>query len=122
MFSKPATTLSDYSSTSTAILRAWMDNMSTFIGNSIPAMANSQAAPPRTLTGAINPSTYQQYSAMDYMTANPMNIQIHRAINGFIVRCGMSEGATYSVHIAKTIEEVNEIITTELVVKKMEGK
>lgn len=123
MFSKPDTTLSDCSNTLTAILRAWMDNMSTFIGKSIPAMANNQVtAPQRTLTGAINPSTYIQYSDMDYMTAHPMNIQIHKANNGFIVRCGMSEGASYSVHIAKTIEEVNEIITTELVVKKMEGK
>jgi hypothetical protein len=100
-----------------------MDNMATSIGNSPVIMTNSQiSAPQRTLTGAINPTTYQQYSAMDYMTAHPMNIQIHRADNGFIVRCGMSEGATYSVHIAKTIEEVNEIITTELVIKKMEGK
>ena len=123
MFSKPAITLSDCSSTLTATLRAWMDNMSTFTGNAIPAMVNNQVtAPQRTLTGAINPNTYQQYSAMDYMTAHPMNIQIHRADNGFIVRCGMSEGASYSVHIAKTIEEVNEIITTELVIKKMEGK
>jgi hypothetical protein len=124
MFSKPATTLRDYSSISTATLRKWMDNMSTFIGNSIPAaVANSQVtAPQKTLTGSINPNTYRAYSDMDYMTAHPMNIQIHRATNGFIVRCGMSEGASYSVHIAKTIEEVNEIITTELVVKKMEGK
>lgn len=115
MFSKPDTTLSDYLSISTATLRHWMDNMAT--------ISNSQiTAPQKTLTGAINPSTYRQYSDMDYMTHNPMNIQVHRAINGFIVRCGVSEGATYSVHIAKTIEEVNEIITTELVVKKMEGK
>jgi hypothetical protein len=100
-----------------------MENMSTFIGNSIPAMINNQVtAPQKTLTGAISPSTYRQYTDMDYMTANPMSIQIHRAANGFVVRCGVDQGASYSVHIAKTIEEVNEIITTELVVKKMEGK
>jgi len=123
MFSKPATTLSDYSSISTATLRHWMDNMSTFIGSSIPAMVNNQVtAPQRTLTGAINPNTYQQYSPMDHITENPMIIQVHRADNGFILRCGMAEGMRYTVHIAKTIEEVNEIITTELVVKKMEGK
>lgn len=123
MFSKPATTLSDCSSTLTATLRAWMDNMSTVTGNAIPVTANSQiSAPQKTLTGSINPNTYRKYADMDYMTHNPMNIQVHRACNGFIVRCGTSEGASYSVHIAKTIEEVNEIITTELVVKKMEGK
>ena len=115
MYSKPDTTLSDCSNISTATLRELMDNMST--------ISNSQVtAPQRTLTGAINPSTYRQYSDMDYMTENPMNIQVHRAANGFIVRCGKAEGMKYTVHIAKTIEEVNEIITTELVVKKMEGK
>lgn len=94
-----------------------MDNMST------THIANNQVtAPQRTLTGAINPQTYRQYSEMDHISDNPMNIQVHRAANGFIVRCGRQEGMKYSVHIAKTIEEVNEIITTELVVKKMEGK
>lgn len=123
MFSKPATTLSDCSSTLTATLRKLMDNMSTVTGNAIPTMVNSQiSAPQKTLTGAINPNTYRQYSPMDHITENPMIIQVHRADNGFILRCGMAEGMRYTVHIAKTIEEVNEIITTELVVKKMEGK
>lgn len=123
MFSKPATTLRDYSSISTATLRKWMDNMSTVTGNAVPVTANSQVTAPRgTLTGAINPNTYRQYSPMDHITENPMIIQVHRADNGFILRCGMAEGMRYTVHIAKTIEEVNEIITTELVVKKMEGK
>ena len=127
MFSKPATTLSVYSNTLTATLRKLMDKMTPTtlsIGNSIPTLnvASNQGMKGVPLTGAINPHTYHQYTEMDYMTANPMNIQIHRAVNGFVVRCGINQGETYSVHIAKTIEEVNEIITTELVLKKMEGK
>jgi hypothetical protein len=51
-----------------------------------------------------------------------MNIQIHKVNNGFVLRCGRQEGGLAEVYIAQTIEEVNQIITTQLVVKKMEGK
>lgn len=123
MFSKPATTLSDYSSISTATLRAWMDNMTTSIGNSIRSMINNQAtAPQKTLTGAISTSTYHVTREMDYLTENPMHIKIHRVANGFVVQIAIQEGARASAHIANTIEEVHEIITTQLVTKKMEGK
>ena len=103
-----------------------MDKMTastTYVGPAVSTMiGNKPSVSNRALTGAINPDTYRQYSDIDYMTPNPMNIQIHRAVNGFVVRCGINQGETYSVHIAKTVEEVNEIITTELVLKKMEGK
>lgn len=123
MFSKPDTTLSDYSSISTATLRHWMDNMSTFIGTSIPNMVNNQVkAPQRTLTGAIDPNTYYATKEMDYITENPMHIKIHRVANGFVVQTVVREGDRHTAHIATTIEEVHEIITTQLVTKKMEGK
>jgi hypothetical protein len=108
------------------MLRKLMDKMTTsttYIGPAVSTMIGNQPLVSNsTLTGAINPNTYHQYTEMDYMTANPMNIQIHRAVNGFVVRCGVNQGNMYTVHIAKTMEEVNEIITTELVLKKMEGK
>jgi len=59
---------------------------------------------------------------MDYLTDNPMFIRIHRATNGFVVQTAVHEGARSLAHIAITIEEVHEIITTQLVTKKMEGK
>jgi hypothetical protein len=100
-----------------------MDNMSTFIGTSIPNMVNNQVkAPQRTLTGAIDPNTYYATKEMDYITENPMHIKIHRVANGFVVQTVVREGDRHTAHIATTIEEVHEIITTQLVTKKMEGK
>jgi hypothetical protein len=60
--------------------------------------------------------------SIDYLTSNPMNIQIHKVNNGFVLRCGRQDGGLAEVYIAQTIEEVNQIITTELVIKKIEGK
>lgn len=60
--------------------------------------------------------------SLDYLSSSPMNIQIHKVNNGFVLRCGRQDGGLAEVYIAQTIEEVNQIITTELVVKKMERK
>jgi len=60
--------------------------------------------------------------SIDYLTSSPMNIQIHKVNNGFVLRCGRQDGGLAEVYIATTIEEVHEIITTQLVTKKMEGK
>jgi hypothetical protein len=59
---------------------------------------------------------------MNYITESPMHIKIHRVANGFVVQTAIQEGDHTSAHIATTIEEVHEIITTQLVTKKMEGK
>lgn len=86
-------------------------------------MVNNQVtAPQGTLTGAINPNNYYSTQEMDYITENPMHIKIHRVANGFVVQTVLREGDRHAAHIATTIEEVHEIITTQLVTKKMEGK
>jgi len=77
-----------------------------------------------TLTGTRSIMSQPQIAigSIDYLTSSPMNIQIHKVNNGFVLRCGRQEGGLAEVYIAQTIEEVNQIITTQLVVKKMEGK
>lgn len=126
MSSKLATTLNAYlntwietrkkmsnsQQTTNATLRQMMNSgiLGTSIANNAP------------LVGAINPNTYYATKEMDYITENPMHIKIHRAANGFIVQTAIREGDRHSVHIASTIEQVHEIITTELVTKKLEGK
>ena len=115
MFSKPATTLNDCSSTSTGMLRKLIDKMTTFIStNQVPIS--------KTHAGQLTASQYTERTEMDYITENPMYIRIHRATNGFIVQTATFEGARALVHIATTMEEVHNIITTQLVTKKMEGK
>lgn len=106
MFSKPAITLNGYSNTLTAILRAWMDNMSQ----------------PKISVGAKSTLPYPDRTEMDYITDNPMFIRVHRVANGFVVQTAVREGERALAHIATTIEEVHEIITTQLVTKKMEGR
>lgn len=49
------------------------------------------------------------------------SFQVDQAANGFIVRCGQDEGHVWKTMIATSIEEVRDIITAELVGKKLEG-
>lgn len=77
-----------------------------------------------TLTGAHSIMSQPSISigSIDYLTSNPTNIQIHKVNNGFVLRCAGQEGGLAEAYIAQTIEEVNQIITTKLVTRKMEGK
>lgn len=84
--------------------------------------AITKASSNGSVIGAVNPNTYRTMTEMDYITENPMHIKIHRAANGFIVQTAIREGDRASVHVATTIEEVHNIITTELVTKKLGGK
>lgn len=86
------------------------------------AIAKSPLVSNSSIVGAVNPQTYRTMTEMDYITENPMHIKIHRVANGFVVQTAIREGDRHSVHIASTIEQVHEIITTELVTKKLEGK
>lgn len=86
------------------------------------AIAKSPLVSNGSIVGAVNPQTYRTMTEMDYITENPMHIKIHKAANGFIVQAAKREGDRASVHVATTIEEVHNIITTELVTKKLEGK
>ena len=100
----------------------WMRKMAlTNTGAQLGAAIN-KASSNGSIIGAVNPNTYRTMTEMDYITENPMHIKIHRAANGFIVQTAVREGDRHAVHIATTIEQVHEIITTELVTKKLEGK
>ena len=95
----------------------------TNIGAQLGAAVNKTTAiSNNSIVGAVNPQTYRTMTEMDYITENPMHIKIHRVANGFVVQTAKREGDRASVHIASTIEQVHEIITTELVTKKLEGK
>lgn len=98
--------------TNTAAMRQMMNSgiLNTTMANNAP------------LVGSINPNTYYATKDMDYITENPMHIKIHRVANGFVVQTVVREGDRHTAHIASTIEQVHEIITTELVTKKLEGK
>lgn len=93
--------------------------MNTAIGTGV---LNSATINNSTLTGAISPSTYYGQSIVDYIADTPLHIRIYKVSNGFLVQASTREGELTTAHVATTIEEVNEIITTQLVVKKMEGK
>jgi hypothetical protein len=127
MSSKHDTTWSDYLSTWTGWKRkmhitdtkALRQMMNTAIGKGVLNSATINNSP---LTGAISPATYYGPSIVDYIADTPLNIRIYKVSNGFLVQSSAREGDLTTAHVATTIEEVNEIITTQLVVKKMEGK
>lgn len=110
---KPDTTLNDCSST-------WIGTTNNMTTTSSIAFQGGPLGNP--LVGSINPKTYRVTTEMDYITETPMRIAIHRVANGFVIQTASYEGERTTAHIASTVEEVNEIITTQLVTKKMEGK
>lgn len=99
--------------------KALRQMMNTAIGTGV---LNSAAINSSPLVGAINPKNYYGPSIVDYMEDTPLHIRIYKVSNGFLVQSSAREGDLTTAHVATTVEEVNEIITTQLVVKKMEGK
>ena len=126
MSSKLATTLNDY-------LNTWIGTRKKMSNEQIKSATLRQMMDSGAINSSIlnspmvtktNPNHTAHYggSIMDYITDTPLNIRIHRVANGFLVQSATREGDRATTHIATTIEQVHEIITTELVTKKLEGK
>lgn len=130
MSSKLATTLNDYlntwietrktmsnsQQTTTATLRQMMN---TGLGSGILNPATINSSP---LVGTVTPKTYYGQSIVDYIADTPLHIKIYKVSNGFLVQSSAREGELTTAHVATTVEEIHEIITTQLVTKKMEGR
>jgi len=60
------------------------------------------------------PLVSKRYMPDTYSSRLEMNLSIVQADNGFVVNVGNEYGSRADVHIAKTIEEVTTIITSQL--------
>ena len=124
MSSKLATTLNDY-------LNTWIGTRKKMSNEQIKSATLRQMMDSGVINSTIlnspmvaktNPNAYYGGSIVDYITDTPLNIRIYKVANGFLVQSATREGDRSTTHIATTIEQVHEIITTELVTKKLEGK
>lgn len=48
-------------------------------------------------------------------------IEVTKVANGYLVNIGRTEGYEYEAHIAHTVEDVNAIITAQMVAFRLEG-
>ena len=89
--------------------------MTTNIGAGIGAgLANHAWASNNAAVQAASPFNYE------WLSPDSTRFEVQRANNGFILRTARMEGGRVVVHIAATIEELRDLITTELVTQKME--
>ena len=89
------------------------------ISNSILNSAQQMTGVTAAVIGNGGTSTYQYESTFDHNKHT--NIRITHAENGFIVEVG-SEARLLRKYIAKDMDEVRDLITSDMVTQRMEGK
>lgn len=88
--------------------------MSTIVGTGIVGISNSGIGKQQTYT-----TTAQQYQPRQQSI--DVGMRIIKADNGFIVEIGAYEGGLVTKYIAKDMNEVRDLITSDIVTRRMEG-
>lgn len=91
--------------------------MSTILGTGIVGISNSGTGKQQTYTTTnIGAQQYQpRQQSID------VGMRIIKADNGFIVEIGAYEGGLVTKYIAKDMNEVRDLITSDIVTRRMEG-
>lgn len=104
-----------------------MSLLGALIGGNSGLFAASQANQNMTNTGIANTVMYQspmqaqQNRIMKNKTLFSGRIEVQQVSNGYIVNIATREGYEFDTHIAATIKEVNEIISTAIVAFQLES-
>lgn len=77
---------------------------------------------PGVLSGAQFPSEGRKFAKHPNPVVFSGRLEVIKVANGYIVNIGRLEGYETESHIASTVEEVNAIITAQLVAFRLEDK
>lgn len=93
--------------------------------NAIGQASILNAATSMGLGGSIHPSMMKSYdTARQSHSTNKTvfngKIEVIKCANGYLVNIGRTEGYEFETHIAKDVQEVNQIIVSQMVAFRLE--
>lgn len=97
-----------------------MSLLGALIGSNSGLFAASQANQ-NTVMHQAQLAPAQPYRVMKNKTLFSGRIEVQQVTNGYIVNIATREGYEFDTHIAATVKEVNDIISTAIVAFQLEG-
>lgn len=82
---------------------------------------NGSALTGASITNAAMNTTYNTIPRMRHKTVFSGRIEVQQVCNGYVVNIATREGYEFDTHIAATVKEVNDIISTAIVAFQLEG-